>query len=41
MGQAETQPHYYTIEEYFALEEMSEVRHEFYEGWRTEHPGNA
>jgi len=32
MGQAELQPFQYTPEEYFALEEKSEVRHEFYEG---------
>jgi len=32
MGQAELHPPSYTPEEYFALEEKSEVRHEFYEG---------
>ena len=32
MGQAELQPHHYTAEEYFALEDSSEVRHEFFEG---------
>ena len=32
MGHAEAQPHYYTAAEYFALEEKSEVRHEFFEG---------
>ncbi|MFD1466607.1 Uma2 family endonuclease [Hymenobacter caeli] len=32
MGHAEPQPHRYTTEEYFALEEGSEVRHEFFEG---------
>ena len=32
MGQAELQPHRYTPEEYFALENRSEVRHEYFEG---------
>ncbi|MGI4873532.1 MAG: Uma2 family endonuclease [Janthinobacterium lividum] len=32
MGQAEPQPTLYTAEEYFALEEQSQVRHEFFEG---------
>lgn len=32
MGQAEQQPRRYTVEEYLALEEQSEVRHEFFEG---------
>lgn len=32
MGQAEPQPRHYTAEEYFALEEASDVRHEFFEG---------
>ena len=32
MGQAELQPHHYTTADYFALEEGSEVRHEFFEG---------
>jgi Uma2 family endonuclease len=32
MGQAELQPRRYTPEEYFALEERSEVRHEYFEG---------
>ncbi len=32
MGQAEPQPPPYTVEEYFALEERSDVRHEFFEG---------
>lgn len=32
MGHAEIQPRRYTIEEYFALEEASDVRHEFFEG---------
>jgi Uma2 family endonuclease len=32
MGQAEQQPRRLTVEEYFALEEGSEVRHEFFEG---------
>jgi Uma2 family endonuclease len=32
MGHAEEQPRRYTVEEYFALEEASNVRHEFFEG---------
>ncbi|RZK42751.1 MAG: Uma2 family endonuclease [Hymenobacter sp.] len=32
MGHAEAQPRRYTVEEYFALEEVSDVRHEFFEG---------
>lgn len=32
MGHAEAQPRRYTVEEYFALEETSNVRHEFFEG---------
>jgi Uma2 family endonuclease len=32
MGNAEPQPHYYTPTEYFALEEKSEVRHEYFDG---------
>ncbi|MDQ2771623.1 MAG: Uma2 family endonuclease [Bacteroidota bacterium] len=32
MAQAEPQPHRYTVEEYFALEEQSDLRHEFFEG---------
>ncbi len=32
MGQAEPQPRRYTPAEYFALEEQSEVRHEYYDG---------
>ena len=32
MGHAEVQPRRYTVEEYFALEEASGVRHEFFEG---------
>ena len=32
MGQAELQQRRYTVEEYFALEEQSDVRHEFFEG---------
>lgn len=32
MGHAEAQPRRYTVEEYFALEEASDVRHEFFEG---------
>jgi Uma2 family endonuclease len=32
MGQAELQPRRYTPAEYFALEEQSEVRHEYYDG---------
>ncbi|MFD2717972.1 Uma2 family endonuclease [Hymenobacter monticola] len=32
MGQAEPQPRRYTVEEYLAMEEKSEVRHEFFEG---------
>lgn len=32
MGQAELQSRRYTPEEYFALEERSEVRHEYFEG---------
>lgn len=32
MGQAESAPHYYTPADYFALEEHSQVRHEFFEG---------
>jgi Uma2 family endonuclease len=32
MGQAELQPRRYTPEEYFALEERSETRHEYFEG---------
>lgn len=31
MEQAALPPHY-TVEEYLALEEASEIRHEFYEG---------
>ena len=32
MGQAEHQPRRYTVEEYFAFEEQSEVKHEFFDG---------
>lgn len=32
MGQADLKPRRYTPEEYFALEERSEVRHEYFEG---------
>jgi len=32
MGQAETAPRHYSPEEYFALEEQSDVRHEYIEG---------
>ena len=32
MGQGETQPRHYTPEEYFQLEEASDVRHEYFEG---------
>jgi len=32
MGQAEVQPRHYTAAEYFALEEQSQIRHEFFEG---------
>lgn len=32
MGQAEQQPRRHTVEEYLALEEQSEIRHEFFEG---------
>lgn len=32
MGQAQLQQKQYTVEEYFALEEQSEVRHEFFGG---------
>jgi Uma2 family endonuclease len=32
MGQEEQQPRRYTVEEYLALEEQSEVRHEYYDG---------
>lgn len=32
MGQAEPQSHRYTVAEYLALEERSEVRHEFFDG---------
>ena len=32
MGQAEQQPRRYTVEEYLALEEQSEIRHEFFDG---------
>jgi len=32
MGQAESTPRHYTPEEYFQLEEVSEVRHEYFEG---------
>ncbi|RYE91342.1 MAG: Uma2 family endonuclease [Cytophagaceae bacterium] len=32
VGHAEVQPHYYTAAEYFALEEKSEIRHEFFGG---------
>jgi len=32
MGQAQLQQTTFTVEEYFALEEQSEVRHEFFEG---------
>jgi len=32
MGHAEEQPRRYTVEEYFALEEASDVRHEFFAG---------
>ena len=32
MGQAESSPRRYTPEEYFALEEKSELRHEYFEG---------
>lgn len=32
MGQAKPQSRRYTVEEYLALEEQSEVRHEFFEG---------
>ena len=32
MGHAEGQPRHYTVEEYFALEEQSQIRHEFFEG---------
>jgi len=32
MGQAELQTRHYTPEEYFALEEASELRHEYFEG---------
>lgn len=32
MGQAEPQPHRYSVAEYLALEAQSDVRHEFFEG---------
>lgn|GEM_PF-4694001 len=32
MGHVEAQPRRYTVEEYFALEEASDVRYEFFEG---------
>ncbi|AMR28968.1 hypothetical protein A0257_18930 [Hymenobacter psoromatis] len=32
MGHAESQPHYYTIEEYLSLEKIDDMRHEFFEG---------
>jgi len=32
LGQPEMQPRRYTAEEYFALEEKGEIRHEFFEG---------
>ena len=32
LGQSEMQPRRYTAEEYFALEEKGEIRHEFFEG---------
>lgn len=32
MGQAEPQPHRYTVAEYFDLEAQSDTRHEFFEG---------
>ncbi|HEX8507626.1 MAG TPA: Uma2 family endonuclease [Hymenobacter sp.] len=32
MGQEEQQPRRYTVEEYLALEEQSEVRHEYFDG---------
>jgi Uma2 family endonuclease len=32
MGQAEPQPRHYTVEEYLALEEGSEIRHEYFAG---------
>ena len=32
MGQPEIQPRRYTVDEYFASEEKSEIRHEFFEG---------
>ena len=32
MGQPELQPRHYSPEEYFALEEQGEIRHEFFEG---------
>ena len=32
MGQPELQPHRYTADDYFALEEKAETRHEFLEG---------
>lgn len=32
MGQPELQPRHYTAEEYFALEAVSDTRHEFFEG---------
>ncbi|HEX8328449.1 MAG TPA: Uma2 family endonuclease [Hymenobacter sp.] len=32
MGQEEQQPRRYTVEEYLALEEQSEIRHEYFDG---------
>ena len=32
MGQVEQQPRRYSVEEYFALEEQSEVKHDFFDG---------
>jgi hypothetical protein len=32
MGPTEIPPRRYTAEEYFALEEASDIRHEFFEG---------
>ncbi len=32
MGQAQIEKKYYTVEEYFEMEETSEIRHEYYDG---------
>ena len=32
MRQTETQPHYYTLAEYVALEAQRDVRHKYFEG---------